>query len=40
MKRELLPVPVSEVNRAKAFCVDQLGFVHIRLISHLTTCTC
>jgi len=27
MKLELVPVPVSDVDRAKAFYVDQLGFV-------------
>ena len=26
MKLELVPVPVSDVDRAKAFYVDQLGF--------------
>lgn len=27
MKLELIPVPVSDVDRAKAFYVDQVGFV-------------
>jgi predicted enzyme related to lactoylglutathione lyase len=27
MKLELVPIPVSDVDRAKAFYVDQLGFV-------------
>jgi predicted enzyme related to lactoylglutathione lyase len=27
MKLELVPVPVADVDRAKAFYVDQLGFV-------------
>ena len=27
MKLELVPVPVTDVDRAKAFYVDQLGFV-------------
>jgi catechol 2,3-dioxygenase-like lactoylglutathione lyase family enzyme len=27
MKLDLVPVPVADVNRAKAFYVDQLGFV-------------
>ena len=27
MKLELVPVPVSDVDRAKAFYVDQVGFV-------------
>src|SRR5260370_38550031 len=26
MKLELVPVPVTDVNRAKAFYVDQIGF--------------
>jgi catechol 2,3-dioxygenase-like lactoylglutathione lyase family enzyme len=26
MKLELVPVPVSDVDRAKAFYVDQVGF--------------
>ena len=26
MKLELVPVPVSDVDSAKAFCVDQVGF--------------
>ena len=27
MKLELVPVPVTDVDRAKAFYADQLGFV-------------
>ncbi len=26
MKLELVPMPVSDVDRAKAFCVEKLGF--------------
>ena len=27
MKLELVPVPVTDIDRAKAFYVDQVGFV-------------
>ena len=27
MKLELVPIPVTDVDRAKAFYTDQLGFV-------------